>query len=205
MKLPRLKKCLFWAGLGLLAGIAALIWLTPIASELRIHLASKKYYDWVEENRPYLKRLASDATFERKVELYSDGQNLGPYIFYDVVFGQTDGLVEFAYKLNVDRNFSPKGIKSEDISVILLPAAKQRNIEGRVRNTYWGRYIRSEDVAALVERIVSGDRLLDIRESIRSAPDYPYLRWADTDPWVKLTSGRAVDPSVSTNAVSPRR
>jgi hypothetical protein len=215
MKLFQPKSASFWIRIVLLIGITAWLYFSPILAPVRIWLKfqigdpigiclrENSYYGWIETNRPYLQRLTSSTRLKRKVELFAEEKRLYPYVFYDVVYGGTDGIAEFAYKLDVEKNLSPKGIKEEDISVRLLPASEQVNIKGRIRNIYWGRYIKPQEAAAIVERICSGDRLLDLKESIQRHPDYPDLCWADTDPWVKLTNNRKTDPIGSTNEGSP--
>jgi hypothetical protein len=191
-----------WIRTGLLIGVIACLYLSPIGDPARIWFRSQvgdpiqillrknSYYGFIEKDRPFLGRLASSARFTRKVELFSEDGRLYPYVFYDVVYGDADGILECAYVVDLEKSFSPKGIKQENFSVRLLPAYEQVNIKGRIRNIYWGRYIEPQKAAAVADRVCSGDRLLDIKESIERHPDFPDLCWADTDPWVKLTGNR---------------
>jgi hypothetical protein len=215
MRFIQPKSASFWIRAGLLVGIIACLYFSSfgdpvrtwirsqIGNPLRICLRKSSYYSWIENDRPYLGKLGSNRILGRKVEFYSKEGRLYPYVFYDVVYGDTDGIFELAYILDIEKNFSPKGILKQDFSVRLLPASEQRKVNGRIRNVYWGRYIEPRDVAAIADRICSGDRLLDIKESIEHRPDYPDICWADTDPWVKLTSNRKINPIGPGNATSP--
>ncbi len=150
-------------------------------------MSKKRYLSWIEDNRPYLKELVGKAGLDRRVELFSDGTHVYPYVFYDIVYGDTDGIASFSYKLKIGNNFAPIEIVDEDISLMLLPAREQRMDEGRLRNIYWGRYVESYEATRLVGRIVSGDPLLDFKESVEARPSYPLSCWADTDDLVALT------------------
>lgn len=188
MKAPRLKTLLLAGLLVVVIGFFALLLFTPIGKAAGIAINQKRYFSWIEDNRPYLKELVGKRGLDRRVELFSDGWHVYPYVFYEVVYGDTDGIVSFSYKLKIENNFGPIDFIDEGISVILLPARVQSMDEGRVRNVYWGRYVESSEATKLVSRIISGDRLLEIKDSVESRPSYPLSCWADTDRLVVLTA-----------------
>jgi hypothetical protein len=184
-------------------GFFALLLFTPIGKAAGIAMNQKRYFSWIEDNRPYLKELVGKRGLDRRVELFSDGWHVYPYVVYEVVYGDTDGIASFSYKLKIANNFGPLDFMDEDISVILLPAREQRMDEGRIRNVYWGRYVESSEATKLVSRIISGDRLLDIKDSVESRPNYPLSCWADTDDWVALTANKESKTAVEAIPAEP--
>ena len=193
MKIPRIRTLLVVGLFAVLIVAVVIMYFTPIEDVARISINKNKYYSWIEKQRPYLKNLAEMKGFNKRVELFTEGPHVYPYVFYEVIYGKQDGMASFAYKLEIQDDFYPKKIKDEGISLILLPASEQTMQDGRARNSYWGRYLEPHAAAGIVNRIFAGDRLLDIRKSIEERPDYPLSRWADTDELGALTQKKPIE------------
>ena len=197
MKIPRIRTLLAGGFFALLLGTIVFMYITPVEDVVRIKMSKQKYYSWIEEQRPYLKDLEEMEGFDRRVELFTDGPHVYPYVVYEVFYGELDGMASFSYKLDIKDDYGPKSIRDEDISLILLPASEQIVQDGRDRNFYWGRYLEPDAAADMVSRILTGDRLLDVRKSIEERPDMPLSCWADTDKLADLKPRQQIEQDIT--------
>ena len=60
-----------------------------------------------------------------------------------------------------------------------------------------GRIFGTDGAADMVSRILTGDRLLDVRKSIEERPDMPLSCWADTDKLADLKPRQQIEQDIT--------
>ena len=144
------------------------------------------YESWLLKQRPELKILPKNAIYSYQfTTFHSDGEVL-PIVHYYLKAGDWDGMINLTYIIDVDAQHRPIDFKDERITFIGLPARETVPKSAGLENRYFGVYLDTTELKALVDRIFRGDDFDDLREKAAASDQFTHGRLANGDDWHSL-------------------